>query len=352
MIGIEIFAGAGGMATGAVMAGIDVRLAIESDSYVAQTYLANHKKTTVVIDEIQNIKEFGFERNNEAVVLFGGPPCQGYSYSNRKTRSQKNPKNWLFKEFIRSVTLVNPDWVVIENVPGLKKMNNGFFLKAICDDLRSLNYTPSVKILNAADFGVPQKRERIFIVASKYGIAFDFPVGKYTYRPVTVSDALFDLPEVKNGSRESKLKYRTKPISGYARRLRGNKRAVTQNYVSKNSTIVVERYKYINQGGNWQDIPRELMNNYKDHTRCHSSIYKRLSENEPSVIIANYRKSMIVHPTEHRGLSVREAARLQSFPDHYEFVGSLAQKQQQVGNAVPPLLAENLFKKLIETKIV
>lgn len=348
MIGIELFAGAGGMATGAVMAGIDVRLAVESDPYAAQTYLANHKRTTVVIDEIQNIKEFRFERNNEPVVLFGGPPCQGYSYSNRITRSYENPKNWLFKEFIRSVKLVNPDWVVIENVPGLKRMDNGFFLKTICEDLKELNFTPNVKILNAADFGVPQKRERIFIVASKHGVAFDFPIGEFVDNHVTVSDALFDLPELQNGSMEDRLKYKTKPISVFAKRLRGNQKIVSQNYVSRNSGTVVERYKHINQGGNWQDIPIELMANYKDHTRCHSSIYRRLAENEPSIIIANYRKSMIIHPIENRGLSVREAARLQSFPDHYEFFGSLDQKQQQVGNAVPPLLAEKIFKKIIE----
>lgn len=348
MIGIEIFAGAGGMATGAVMAGIDVRLAIESDPYAAQTYLYNHKKTTVVIDEIQNVKEFSFERENEPVVLFGGPPCQGYSYSNRKTRTQKNPKNWLFKEFIRSIKLVNPDWVVIENVPGLKKMDSGFFLKAICEDLKDLKYTPSVKILNAADFGVPQKRERIFIVASKHGIAFDFPFGQYSGNPVTVAQALQDLPDLKNGAMVNKLKYKTKPISIYARQLRGNKKIVTQNYVSKNSERVVDRYKYINQGSNWHDIPIELMGNYKDHTRCHSSIYRRLAENKPAVIIANYRKSMIIHPNENRGLSVREAARLQSFPDHYEFIGSLDQKQQQVGNAVPPLLAKVIFEKILE----
>lgn len=346
MIGIEIFAGAGGMATGAVMAGIDVKIAIESEPYAAQTYLANHKKTTVVVDEIQNIKEFRFERNNEKVVLFGGPPCQGYSYSNRITRSQENPKNWLFKEFIRSIKLVDPDWVVIENVPGLKRMDNGFFLKAICDDLKELKYTSNVKILNAADFGVPQKRERIFIVASKHGVAFEFPDGEFINKPVSVGEALFDLPILQNGSMEPKLNYRSNPISDFAKKLRGKNKDVTQNFVSRNSDFVVERYKYINQGSNWKDIPPQLMSNYKDFTRCHSGIYRRLNENEPSVIIANYRKSMIIHPRENRGLSVREAARLQSFPDHYEFIGSLDQKQQQVGNAVPPLLAEAIFTKI------
>ncbi len=346
MIGIEIFAGAGGMATGAVNAGVDVLMAIENNPYAAQTYLANHKKTTVVVDGIENIKEIKFERNNEEVILFGGPPCQGYSYSNRKTRSSKNPKNWLFKEFMRSIEMVKPDWIVIENVPGLKKMDNGFFLKAICDDLHKLKYTPSFKILNAADFGVPQKRERIFIVASRKGIAFDFPIGQFENNHITVKEALSDLPNLKNGSTEHKLKYKAKATSTYAKKMRGNKRVVTQNYVSKNSQTVIERYKHIKQGNNWNDIPASLMGNYKDHTRCHSSIYRRLNEKEPAVIIANYRKSMMIHPLEDRGLSVREAARLQSFPDHYEFIGSLDQKQQQVGNAVPPILAEAIFKKI------
>lgn len=348
MIGIELFAGAGGMATGAVQAGIDVRIAIENDIYAAQTYLRNHKNTTVVIDEIQNIQQFDFERGAERVILFGGPPCQGYSYSNRKTRTKQNPSNWLFKEFIRSVDLIKPDWIVIENVPGLKKMNQGFFLKEICDELHRREYTPSFKILNAKDFGVPQSRERLFIVASKHGVVFDFPLGKFIDNPITVSEAISDLPSLQNGSIEPRLKYKAKALSAYAKKLKGQRKVVTQNYVTKNSITVTNRYKHIRQGSNWHDIPVELMNNYKDHTRCHSSIYRRLSENEPAVIISNYRKSMLIHPTEDRGLSVREAARLQSFPDSYEFVGSLDQIQQQVGNAVPPLLAKAIFEKIIE----
>jgi len=348
MIGIELFAGAGGMATGAEAAGIDIHIAVESNPFAAQTYLFNHKKTTVVVDEIQNIKEFSFSRDGEQVVLFGGPPCQGYSYLNRKTRNKNNPRNWLFKEFMRTIKLIDPDWIVIENVPGLKKMDNGYFLEAICNDLHDNGYTPNFKILNSANFGVPQYRERIFIVASKHGIAFDFPVGKYQSKHITVGEALSDLPPLYNGAMEDKLKYKEKARNSYAKLLRGNKKVVTQNYVTRNSSLIIERYKYIRQGSNWQDIPAELMSNYKDFTRCHSNIYRRLSNDKPSVIIANYRKSMLIHPIEDRGLSVREAARLQSFPDSYIFFGSLDQKQQQVGNAVPPLLAKAIFNKIIE----
>lgn len=346
MIGIEIFAGAGGMGLGAKRAGIDIKIAVEKNPFAAQTYLANHKNTNVVVDDIENILEFKFERKDEKVILFGGPPCQGYSNSNRKTRLTDNPKNWLFKHFIRSITLVKPDWVVIENVPGLQNMDKGYFLKMICKDLTDLGFTPNIKILNAADFGVPQKRERLFIVASKSGIAFDFPIGQFQNNYVTVKDALYDLPKLKNGEMITKEKYNGRPISEYARMMRENRRKVTQNYVTKNSDLVIKRYEFIKQGGNWQDIPNALMSNYKDHTRCHHGIYRRLEENKPAMVVANYRKSMLIHPTENRGLSVREAARLQSFPDYYEFMGPLIHQQQQVGDAVPPLLAEEVFRKI------
>lgn len=348
MKGIEIFSGPGGMGLGAKNAGIDVVLAVEKDIFAAQTYLKNHSSTTVVADDVRNILNFKFKKNGEPIILFGGPPCQGYSKSNRKTRIKNNPNNWLFLEFLRAVSLTNPDWVVLENVPGLIGMDNGFFLERICDDLHKLGYTPSFKILNAADFGVPQKRERIFIVASRQGIAFEFPEGGYLNKPVTVAEALCDLPHLENGMKEYTLNYKNKATSEFARLMRGRQRKVTQNYVSKNSELVVKRYAYIKQGGNWNDIPPELMTNYKDYTRCHHGIYRRLKENEPAFVVANYRKSMLIHPTENRGLSVREAARLQSFPDSYEFFGSLDQKQQQVGNAVPPLLAKAVFQQIIK----
>lgn len=348
MIGIELFAGAGGMATGATLAGISTQIAVEEDIFAAQTYINNHKHTSVVIDKVENVNGFTISRNREPLIVFGGPPCQGYSFSNRKTRHRKNPKNWLFKEFIRIVKLTEPDWVVIENVPGLKRMDGGFFLNEICSDLAALGFTPSVRILNAKDFGVPQNRERLFIVASKHGIAFEFPDGKFVNRPVTVKEAIYDLPVLVNGSNEDILKYRCEPVSSYSKKLRGCKKRVSQNYVTKNSSIVIERYEHIKQGNNWKDIPECLMENYSDYTRCHSGIYRRLHYDKPSVIISNYRKSMIIHPSQHRGLSVREAARLQSFPDNYEFYGSLDQMQQQVGNAVPPILAKAIFNKILK----
>lgn len=127
-------------------------------------------------------------------------------------------------------------------------------------------------------------------------------------------------------------------------------KAPTQNIVSRNKDYVVERYKYIGQGENWSSIPDRLMENYADKKRCHSGIYKRLIGGKPSVVISNYRKSMLIHPHQDRGLSVREAARLQSFPDHFIFEGPVSYVQQQIGNAVPPLLAKAVMKKILTYK--
>ena len=136
--------------------------------------------------------------------------------------------------------------------------------------------------------------------------------------------------------------------SAYAKMMRRGSKRSRQNYVSHNDDYVIERYHYIGQGENWRSIPAELMQNYANTANCHSGIYKRLIANEPSIVISNYRKNMLIHPYQDRGLSVREAARLQSFPDKFIFSGTLMHIQQQIGNAVPPLLAKAVFDKILE----
>lgn len=348
-IGIDLFAGAGGMTLGAIQAGIKVAFAVESETNACLTYGRNFISTSLFNNDIRSLREVPVLRlNRNPVIVFGGPPCQGFSTSNQKTRSAQNENNWLYAEFVRVIKLVKPlpEWVVFENVKGFTETENGLFLEKVILELELLGYCVSFQKLNAVQYGVPQKRTRFFAVASLQGITFDFPT-PIQVNPITVMDALSDLPLLSVGSNEYSHAYADDPISTYAQQLRGDLQVSTNHQVTRNSKTVLERYKYIPQGGNWQNIPAHLMQNYQDASRCHTGIYHRLHLDHPSIVIGNYRKNMLIHPTQDRGLSVREAARLQSFPDWFEFMGSIGFQQQQVGNAVPPQLAQAVFSRIL-----
>ena len=348
-VGVDLFAGAGGMSLGANMAGVDVRLAIEKDFHAAATYAHNHPDTRLIVDDIANLDKIDVCKRGNTSILFGGPPCQGFSTSNQRTRSRENPSNWLFKEFVRIVRCWKPDWVVFENVRGIVETERGIFRDSIVRDFENAGYTTSYAVLCAANFGVPQVRSRFFLIASRHGQSFNMP--RRTIRPpITVRQAISDLPSLPNGANRDYRPYPHNPRSNYSRLMRNGNAGCTGHLVTNNALHIIERYKHIPQGGNWEDIPDKLMANYTDRTRCHTGIYRRLHEKRPSVVLGNYRKNMLIHPWEERGLSVREAARLQSFPDSYEFQGSIGFQQQQVGNAVPPMLAKAVFAELCNLK--
>lgn len=344
--GIDLFSGAGGLSLGAELAGVNVIYAVENDPNAAKAYQINHTKTKVINADIKTVTKQLLKDVTDTYVLFGGPPCQGFSTSNQKTRNRYNPKNWLFQEFVRLTKEMKPEWIVMENVKGISETEHGFFEQTIKKSFEDLGYVCSTHNLCASDYGVPQKRTRFFLIGSLTGKKPKFTEqGKNI---VTVKDALWDLPNLNNGSNIDDMAYRIDAESEYAKYLRGNLKHCKGHLVSKNAESIIERYKYIPQGGNWENIPDSLMKNYKDKSRCHTGIYKRLQEDEPALTVGNYRKSMIIHPWEDRGLSVREAARIQSFPDWYNFYGSIGFQQQQVGNAVPPLLAKAVFDAIIQ----
>ena len=316
MVGVDIFSGAGGMSAGAISCGIKVRYAVENNPHAAATFALNHPCTTLFASDIRAVRKeqfLGLNRN-EVMVLFGGPPCQGFSTSNQKTRCGENEKNWLYREYLRMVKQLEPDWIIFENVRGLIETESGFFLEAVLKGFKRLGYTTSHFVLNSADYGVPQKRNRLFIIGSRHGIQLPAPA-KTAKRFVTVSEALSDLPDLENGDTPDECAYRRAARSSYAKNLRGNRGKCRNNIVTTNAPHIVERYAHIPQGGNWENIPARLMKNYADVSRCHTGIYRRLKEDEPSVVIGNFRKNMLIHPWENRGLSVREAARLQDCSD-------------------------------------
>lgn len=345
MKGIDIFCGAGGMSLGAQMAGVDITLAIDFNQSAIDTFKSNHPETPNVLCE--NITKIDFSKYKEDYfILMGGPPCQGFSVSNTKTRNDENSNNSLFYEFIRAVRELKPKWFVFENVEGITLFQKGKVIAILREEMTKLGYTTTERVLTASDYGVPQNRNRFFMVGNRENIEFDFPEKREI--KVSVEQAIGDLPNLENGALFEELPYKNIKSSEYANFMRKDSKKSLQNFVSRNKEYVIERYKHIKQGENWQAIPQKMMENYKDLNNCHSGIYRRLKANSPSVVIANYRKNMLIHPFQNRGLSVREAARLQSFPDNFLFQGSLMHKQQQIGNAVPPLLAKAIIEQIIK----
>ena len=347
MLGVELCAGAGGLASGFNAAGIEIAMAVERNRYAAATYRLNFPRVELIEDDIcalsgETVLRRLEIRKGELGVLVAGLPCQGFSESNRRTRTPENPRNLLYRQVLRLLSEIRPRWFVIENVAGVVTLKSGRFLKEMILAFEDAGYRVSKGILNAGDFGVPQCRRRAFLVGTWTDHDFQFPAARGSRRP-TVRDAISDLPTLVNGANIGELKYEShwRDTSWYARQLRpGGMQFVTGNEVSRNSPKVMERYKYIGMGQNWQAIPAELMDNYSDRSMCHTGIYYRLCWDRQAKVIGNFRKNMLVHPSQDRGLSIREAARLQSFGDRHEFEGPLNDRQQQVGDAVPPRLAQ------------
>lgn len=344
IVAIDLFSGAGGMSLGAEQVGVHILQAVDSDPHACATFRRNFKDTPVIEGDIKEYKAPKLPARGS--VVFGGPPCQGFSTSNQRTRGKDNPNNWLFREFFRIVRQSRPEWVVFENVKGLTETEKGYFLPVLLGELNALGYTCAHAVLYAHHFGVPQVRGRLFIVGNKRKKLYPFPSEFHTPCP-SVADAIMDLPALENGASVDWLPYGNSFPSQYALQLRGGLTGCHNHLVTRSSELIIERYQCVPPGGNWGNIPEKMMANYKDRTRCHTGIYHRLELDKPSVVLGNFRKNMLIHPTQHRGLSVREAARLQSFPDNFEFLGSIGFQQQQVGNAVPPLLAKSIFKNLI-----
>jgi len=346
-IGVDLFAGAGGLSYGLSRAGFNMKLGIEIDSYCADTLSKNNSDMTVIVSNIQSVDPLEVMqacevRKGELAIIAGGPPCRGFSQSNKRTRVLSNPLNSLYKEFFRFVKAIRPRVFLLENVKGLKTLQGGIVVKRILKIGRKLGYHVQWDVLDAADFGVPQYRKRIiFIGTSEKNESL---LEHEEKEIVTVRESIDDLPILENGNSVDTLGYARKgKLSHYQKSMRRkNGKMVSNNLVSKNNDLVVARYKHIPPGGNWTSIPLPLMSNYKHLDNCHRWIYYRLKWDAPSIVISNFRKNMLVHPEQDRGLSVREAARLQSFSDDYVFCGPLSAQQQMIANAVPPLLGEAL----------
>lgn len=354
-LAIDLFAGAGGLSLGFNNAGFQVVQVVENNPHAAATYRHNHPQVDVLeedigsLDPLTCLRRLGL-RPGDVTALIGGPPCQGFSESNRRTRTLANPKNHLYKAFIRFLNTIKPTWFVLENVAGLRTLSRGAILRRIVRACCELGYKVEWTELNAADYGVPQLRRRLFIVGNRLGVPIRFPkpthgCGLEPY--VSVRAAISDLPSLENGASDDNVSYEkgAHRLTLYQKTMRGSvddRSYVQGNLVSRNAATIIRRYTHIRPGQNWEAIPPQLLQNYSDVSRSHTGIYYRLEWNKPAKVIGNFRKNMLIHPEQNRGLSVREAARLQSFSDDYVFLGSIGFQQQLVADAVPPLLAETV----------
>jgi DNA (cytosine-5)-methyltransferase 1 len=263
-------------------------------------------------------------------------------------------RSTLFREYLRIVDGLLPEWVVMENVTGITSVGNGGAVKEIFVGLQELGYDVEVRTLKAEEYGVPQERRRVFFVANRKGLKFFWPDPKYGpgRRPyVTVWDAIGDLPELRNGEELSNKAPINSPQSEYQRFLRSESECFENHNAPKLGSINLERMKFIGEGGSWRDLPVELLPEGMKRARRsdHTKRYGRLRRDGLASTIltkCDLHWGAYIHPTQDRILTVREAARLQSFPDKIVFSGSRTEQYVQVGNAVPPLLGLEIGKAI------
>lgn len=362
---IDLFAGAGGLSYGFKQAGFDIVAGLDYDLSAKVTYESNFVSTKFYFGKIQDIdpnyvKEDLGLKTGELDCLVGGPPCQGFSTKGNMILD--DPRNQLFRYFTKYVNIFKPKIVLIENVPPILTLGENSFRDEICSLFKEGGYKTFYKNLYAADYGVPQKRRRAFFLASIDHVEPFFPAPTHKIkrrgRPkpqdhplipyVTVGEAIGDLPPLKMGERENNY---TKPLfSAYQKLMRGDQTRLYNHEAKLQSEVNIERMRLLKQGKGMKNLPERLQ-----AKSGFSQAYGRLSNNKPANTLTanmhNLGSGRYIHPTQNRGITVREAARLQSFDDKFIFYGSVYSQCGQVGNAVPPLLAKTIARE-IKTKLL
>lgn len=367
---LSLFAGAGGCTLGFKRTGFDVKLGLDIDDDAIRTHRTNFPETDVVKEDISDItSDWLLERLDlepgELDFLIGGPPCQGFSSAGKNFWD--DPRNQLLKHYIRLLKYMRPKWFLMENVEGLLTAQESQYITEATRKFVEAGYTIRIHKLYSHWYGLPQKRKRVFIVGNSGGINFEFPNPTHhgisaVSSPRSIMDAISDLPEPTKG--ESKqLDYGRSPENDYQRELRH--KHVTEHYATAISDTLEKRIKHLEPGQSMQDLPEELQHDsfdrrssrrVKDGTPTEKrggapNGLKRLEPDKPSLTITGGSDSEFIHPVQDRFLTLRESARIQSFPDWFEFHGSKTSKQQQIGNAIPPLIAEKLadhFGRLLD----
>ena len=351
---IDLFCGCGGLSEGFRLAGYDCVAGIDNNAAAIKTFKRNFPeakalcKDLLSVDSEQILKELG--PLDDIDVIIGGPPCQGFSSANRYKNETADPRNKLFFQFVKFVDIAKPKVVLIENVRGIITSDNGYAKDRIYEIFQERGYKVNHQILDASEYGVPQKRLRNFFVIVRKD-AFDFSLVEKSSKKTTVKEAIGELYELNSPGNEGALiDYPVDAKTDYQKYLRKGSLGLMNHDVRYPAEKVQERISFVPQGGNWRDVPNHLWPTDRDNR--HSSAYKRLCEEDVSCTIdTGNNHSNYFHPLYNRLPTVREAARLQSFPDSFIFEGNRSEQYRQVGNAVPPMLARQIalaIKKVID----
>ena len=349
---LDLFCGAGGLSKGFLDAGFDVKLGVDFDDAALKTFSMNHgsaiaKKLDLFdLENVKEIKKILHDLKTDSLdVLIGGPPCQGFSLAGNRVESDE--RNTLYVAMVKTAELLKPKIVLLENVPGMLTLYGGKVKDKIFNDFQKLGYTMNVKVLYAPDFGVPQIRKRAFFVGILNSEEqFEYPSPKYKPEDyITCEQAIGDLPSLENDTNylvTTIRDYTNEAYTDYQKKMRKNSKRIYNHTPTKHAQKTIDHIKLVPDGGKYKDLPPEMAAKFKYNESLH-----RYNSQKPSLTIDTGHRTHF-HYKENRIPSVRENARLQSFPDDFIFYGNKQQQYKQVGNAVPPLLGFALAEKIAD----
>lgn len=382
---LDLFAGSGGFTLGLKEAGITTIAAIEIDRFAVETFRHNFPKVEMHHRDITSFSNKEIKSNFNGVdLIVGGPPCQGFSVAGPSQYGKLDDRNNLVLEYLRFVKIISPNMVIMENVKNFingKLPSKDKVIDVVSSILDELNYDIKIEVLYAPNFGIPQSRTRVFVIAIKRGCGLSFPEIHETHGPnknsyVTVEEAISDLPFISSSegydSSPDKLSYNEIELSDYQKLMRKGSNGIYNHIAMQHTPRLIERFKHIPVGGSLLDVPFE----HGQRARNGSDLDKnarfkmnnqRLDPSKISHCVTASFQSTFVHPVMDRNLTAREGARIQSFPDKFIFKGprTLMSKSllirenreneiglsqyNQIGNSVPPLLAKVIGNSIVKS---